>query len=151
MSSKAAEVGNVPAIWYVEELRFFLDLITYGFTNPMPDADDGPWKLTAKDVIDGRINYKTARRTTIDAFKNDLTDKSRPKVGDVLLTKDGSIGRVAIVDREGICINQSVALLRPNELIVPNFSSIFFSLPITNALWKVILMVQPSSTSTSLA
>jgi type I restriction enzyme S subunit len=83
----------------------------------MPDAEEGPWKLTAKDVVDGRINYATARRTTISAFKNSLTDKSRPRLGDVLLTKDGSIGRVAVVDREGICINQSVALLRPNKLI----------------------------------
>lgn len=121
MSFKAAEVGNVPACWQVEELRYFLDLITYGFTNPMPDADDGPWKLTAKDVVEGRINYATARKTTAEAFENSLTDKSRPKVGDVLLTKDGSIGRVAVVDREGVCINQSVALLRPNMQITPKF------------------------------
>jgi type I restriction enzyme S subunit len=121
MSFKSAEVGKVPTSWYVEELRFFLDLITYGFTNPMPDANEGPWKLTAKDVIDGRINYTSARRTTSEAYNNSLTDKSRPKVGDVLLTKDGSIGRVAVVDREGVCINQSVALLRPNKLITPSF------------------------------
>lgn len=121
MSSKLAEIGTVPGDWHVEELRFFLDRITYGFTNPMPDADTGPWKLTAKDVVDGRINYATARRTTDDAFANALTDKSRPRVGDVLLTKDGSIGRVAVVDRPGLCINQSVALLRPNKLIDPEF------------------------------
>jgi type I restriction enzyme S subunit len=120
MSSKQADVGLVPENWAVEELRAFCSLITYGFTNPMPDADKGPWKLTAKDVVDGRINYDTARRTTQDAFDR-LTDKSRPRLGDVLLTKDGSIGRVAVVDREGICINQSVALIRPNEKIIPDF------------------------------
>ena len=121
MSSKVAEIGVVPDSWCVEELRYFLDRITYGFTNPMPDAEDGPWKLTAKDIVDGRINYATARKTTPEAFRNDLTDKSRPKVGDVLLTKDGSIGRVAVVDREGICINQSVALLQTNCLIKPEY------------------------------
>jgi type I restriction enzyme S subunit len=92
----------------------------------MPDAEDGPWKLTAKDVVDGRINYSTARRTTLTAFTNNLTDKSRPRLGDVLLTKDGSIGRVAVVDREGICINQSVALIRPNERIAPDFLKFSF-------------------------
>lgn len=121
MSFKAADVGIVPEAWDVEELRYFLDLITYGFTNPMPDSDEGPWKLTAKDVVNGRINYGTARRTTIEAFKSKLTDKSRPRVGDVLLTKDGSIGRVAVVDRDGVCINQSVALLRPKKNINPEF------------------------------
>ena len=121
MSFKPAEIGDVPDDWDVAELRSFLSLITYGFTNPMPDAESGPWKITAKDVVDGRINYSTARRTTLDAFTNNLTDKSRPKIGDVLLTKDGSIGRVGVVDREGLCINQSVALLRPNGKIIPSF------------------------------
>lgn len=121
MSFKAADVGIVPEAWDVEELRYFLDLITYGFTNPMPDSDEGPWKLTAKDVVNGRINYGTARRTTVEAFRSKLTDKSRPRVGDVLLTKDGSIGRVAVVDRDGVCINQSVALLRPKRNINPEF------------------------------
>ncbi|MAQ51233.1 MAG: hypothetical protein CMK97_09765 [Pseudomonas sp.] len=87
----------------------------------MPDSDEGPWKLTAKDVVNGRINYGTARRTTVEAFRSKLTDKSRPRVGDVLLTKDGSIGRVAVVDRDGVCINQSVALLRPKRNINPEF------------------------------
>jgi type I restriction enzyme S subunit len=117
---KSATVGNVPTTWAIGELRDFLELITYGFTNPMPDAESGPWKLTAKDVVDGRINYGTARRTTPNAF-NKLTNKSRPRLGDILLTKDGSIGRVAVVDRDGVCINQSVALLRPNKLVIPDF------------------------------
>ena len=79
MSSKPAAIGSVPEAWAVEELRSFMDLITYGFTNPMPDSETGPWKITAKDVVDGRINYATARRTTQEAFDTLLTNKSRPK------------------------------------------------------------------------
>lgn len=103
------------------ELGEFLELITYGFTNPMPDADEGPWKITAKDVINGRVNFDSARRTTLEAFQNDLTDKSRPNVGDVLLTKDGTLGRLAVVKEEGLCVNQSVAVLRPNRRITSTF------------------------------
>ncbi|WP_196776087.1 restriction endonuclease subunit S [Burkholderia multivorans] len=106
-----------------------MELITYGFTNPMPDSDMGPWKLTAKDIVDGKIRYDTARHTTDDAYKMLLTDKSRPRIGDVLLTKDGSIGRVAVVDRDGICINQSVALLRPNKLVIPRFLAFLLRSP----------------------
>ncbi len=129
MRSKSAAIGNVPEHWHVGPLRDALDLITYGFTNPMPDSDEGPWKLTAKDIVDGRIRYETARRTTEIAFRTLLTDKSRPCVGDVLLTKDGSIGRVAVVDREGLCINWSVALLRPNGRIHPRFLSFLLRAP----------------------
>ena len=107
--------------WNKQELRDYLSLITYGFTNPMPDSEVGPWKVTAKNVQNGYIDYSTSRKTTHLAYENDLTDKSKPIVNDVLLTKDGSIGRVAVVDREGICINQSVALLRPKGSIRPQF------------------------------
>ena len=116
-----AEHGVSADTWVEKQLIDFLSLITYGFTNPMPDADEGPWKITAKSVHDGYIDYEVSRKTTQEAFDNLLTDKSRPLVNDVLLTKDGSIGRVAVVDRPSICINQSVALLRPNEKIHPEF------------------------------
>jgi len=53
-----------------------------------------------------------ARHTTEEAFARLLTDKSRPRRGDILVTKDGTLGRVAVAREERICINQSVALLR---------------------------------------
>jgi len=113
--------GRVPRKWSYEPLENFFVLITYGFTNPMPTSSVGPHMLTAKDIFNGKIHYKTARRTTSEAYEKLLTDKSRPKIDDILITKDGSIGRVAIVDQENICISQSVALIRPNERIVPLF------------------------------
>ncbi|MFG0291390.1 MAG: restriction endonuclease subunit S, partial [Rhodopirellula sp. JB044] len=95
----------------------------------MPDSDHGPWKVTAKDIVGGKINYQTARKTTQDAFDNDLTDKSRPKVGDVLLTKDGTLGRLAVVREAGLCVNQSVAVLRPNEELNSDFLYYLLSSP----------------------
>jgi type I restriction enzyme S subunit len=106
-------IGAIPAHWTISRIGWLQKRITYGFTNPMPTADEGPFLLTANDINDGRILYESARRTTIDAFKNDLTDKSRPHIGDVLLTKDGTLGRIAVHDGREVCINQSVALLRP--------------------------------------
>lgn len=107
--------------WTIAPLSHFLSRITYGFTNPMPTTADGPFMVTAKDIHDGKIDYSTARHTSDDAYRRALTDKSRPKTGDVLLTKDGSIGRVAVCDRENICINQSVAVLQPNLRIKSKF------------------------------
>ena len=58
-----------------------------------------------------------------------ITDKSRPKIGDVLLTKDGTLGRLAVVDQNNICINQSVAVLRPNKKVDPHFLKCLLSSP----------------------
>ena len=93
--------------WKRVKLDDCLELITYGFTNPMPDTISGPWKVTAKDIVNGRINYSSARHTSQDAFENELTDKSRPIKNDLLLTKDRTLGRLAIVgDEKYVLINQ---------------------------------------------
>ena len=104
--------------WKKVKLDDCLELITYGFTNPMPDSKSGPWKVTAKDIVNGKINYSSARHTSKEAFENELTDKSRPIKNDLLLTKDGTLGRLAIVGDEVICINQSVALLRVRKNLI---------------------------------
>jgi len=102
--------------WEYAPLGDVCSRITYGFTNPMPTIDgDGAYMVTAKDIKNGRIQYQTARKTSWDAYRSKLTDKSRPAKGDLLLTKDGSIGRLALCDRDDICINQSVALLQSNN------------------------------------
>ena len=111
-----------------EILGNFTDRITYGFTNPMPTTESGPFMITAKDINHGRILYEQARRTSKIDFDT-LTDKSRPKIGDLLLTKDGTLGRMAIVDREGICVNQSVAVLTPNNRIKPLYLKYLLEAP----------------------
>ena len=114
--------------WEQYKLGECLSLITYGFTNPMEDTDDGPWKVTAKDIADGQINYSSTRHTSMQSFLK-LTAKSKPKKNDVLLTKDGTLGRTAIVKNENICINQSVALLRCNDRIMPEYLNIMLNSP----------------------
>src|SRR5690606_25231216 len=118
---KQTEIGVIPEDWEVIPLSNVFSYISYGFTNPMPTTNSGPWMVTANDVKNGRINYETARKTSEYAFKKLITDKSRPKIGDLLLTKDGTLGRVAIVDKSNICINQSVAVIRTNDKIEVNF------------------------------
>lgn len=115
-------LGEIPAGWEIISLGYCLDNITYGFTNPMPATDDGPYMLTANDIGNGEIKYESARHTTQEAFEERLTDKSRPLQGDILLTKDGTLGRVAVYDGRVACVNQSVAVLRPdNDMVDTNF------------------------------
>jgi len=118
---KQAELGEIPESWDVVKFDEITDRITYGFTNPMPTTDDGPWMVTAANVRDGRIDYLTCRKTSESDFERILTDKSRPTIGTVLLTKDGTLGRVAIVDKDNVCINQSIASLTPSEFVTSKF------------------------------
>jgi len=98
--------------WNVVTFDDVCSKITYGFTNPMPHVEKGMWLITAKNIKNGNINYSNAKKTDLKSFKELITDKSRPKVGTVLITKDGTLGRVGIVDKENICISQSVGSLQ---------------------------------------
>jgi len=109
--------------WRFLPLGELCSRVTCGFTNPMPTVDggEGPFLVTAKDIKNGKINYTTTRKTTWDAFHERLTDRSRPNKGDVLLTKDGSIGRLAICDRNDVCIASSVALIQGNGKVTNEY------------------------------
>ena len=103
----------LPSSWKNESVSNLISYISYGFTNPMPEALDGPLMVTAADIQDGEVCDWTCRHTERWAFDRLLTNKSRPIIGDLLITKDGTLGRVALVKCRDICINQSVAVLRP--------------------------------------
>ncbi|WP_047986087.1 restriction endonuclease subunit S [Ornithinibacillus californiensis] len=119
---KDSEYEEIPINWDLVPLESLCENITYGFTNPMPETNNGPYMITAKDIVNGKINYDTARKTDINKFNSELTPKSKPLLNDLLITKDGTLGRLAIVDREEICINQSVATLRlKHDLIDARF------------------------------
>src|SRR5258706_2313052 len=102
---KQTNVGVIPKEWESEKLEEYSSFISYGFTNPMPTVEHGIFMITATDINEGRIQFDTARKTTEAAFRTLLSPKSKPKKNDILLTKDGSLGRVALVGDEQICIN----------------------------------------------
>ncbi|NKF24649.1 hypothetical protein G7Y82_20265 [Solimonas sp. C16B3] len=115
-------LGDVPAHWEMRPVGALSRRISYGFTNPMPTAESGPYMLTANDVCDGYVNYADARHTTEEAFASLLTEKSRPEIDNILITKDGTLGRVALHDGSVACINQSVASIAADtELVTPDF------------------------------
>jgi len=118
---KMTDVGVIPEDWTCELLSEFFSFISYGFTNPMPTVQDGVFMITAADINDGRLQLETARKTSEAAYRTLLTAKSKPRKNDILLTKDGTLGRLALVGEETICINQSVAVIRPNERVEPQF------------------------------
>jgi type I restriction enzyme, S subunit len=126
---KLTDVGVTPEDWRVSPLEEFTSFISYGFTNPMPTSESGFYMITARDINHGRIQFDTARCTTEEAYRTLLTAKSRPKKGDLLLTKDGTLGRLALVDERTVCINQSVAILRPNSKSVAQFLKVLLEAP----------------------
>ena len=126
---KQTEVGEIPEDWETGRLKEYFSFISYGFTNPMPTVANGIFLITATDINNGEIQYDSSRFTSEFAYRTLLSSKSKPKKNDILLTKDGSLGRLAIVGDKVICINQSVAVIRPNHKVVPIFLKFLLESP----------------------
>lgn len=102
---------ETPASWRWGRWGQMCDWITYGFTRPMSHVKNGPPIVTAKNVQDGFMTFDNTHCAESREFA-DLSPKDLPRKGDILITKDGTIGRAAIVETDKpFCINQSVAVL----------------------------------------
>jgi type I restriction enzyme S subunit len=111
----------------------------------MPTTEEGPYMLTAADIEFGRVNYEQARQTSEDAFLNTLSDKSKPLRGDLLLTKDGTLGRVTVFDGAHVtCISQSIALLR---LMQEKVCSDFVSISLMGASYQTKMLFDAGGTT----
>ena len=94
--------------------------ITDGSHNPPAGIGKSEYlMLSSKNIEDNNITYIEPRYLRKEDFENE-NRRTQVAAGDLLLTIVGTVGRVAVV-KEGmnnICLQRSVAVLKPNHEIV---------------------------------
>lgn len=94
------------------------DLVTDGTHYTPTYVDNGVLFLSAKNVTSGYINWNDVKYIP-EPLHRDLQKRVSPRVGDILLAKNGTTGVSAIVDRDIVFdIYVSLALLRPGNTIL---------------------------------
>jgi type I restriction enzyme S subunit len=84
-------------------------------------ADEGVIFLSAKNVTSGFVNWEDVRFIP-HRLHLELTKRVSPKIGDVLLAKNGTTGVAAVVDRDIVFdIYVSLALLRPSIRVLSQY------------------------------
>lgn len=113
-------------IWKSFSLQDICSFITDGKHGDCKNENNsGYYFISAKDIYDYKINYNNARQITYEGFI-ETHRRTDLKLGDVLLTNSGTIGRLAIASSDPITSNttfqKSVAVLKPiSEQILPRF------------------------------
>lgn len=76
-------------------------------------TDQGPYLVTGMHFKDGAVNWGECFHVTPDRYAMDRDIHVR--VGDLLITKDGSIGKLAYIDAlpGPACLNSHLLLIRP--------------------------------------
>ena len=108
------------------------ELITDGTHYTPTYADEGVIFLSAKNVTSGRIDWEQIKHIP-ESLHQELHKRVAPKLGDVLMAKNGTTGVAAIVDRDcTFDIYVSLALLRPSSKI----GSVFLHAALNSPLSK---------------
>jgi len=116
---KATEVGAIPKVWQLKNIAATSTLKArigwQGLTTSEYLSIGDYFLVTGTDFFDGKIKWETCHYVNKDRF---IQDKNiQVKLGDILITKDGTIGKVAYVDILPLdaTLNSGVFVIRPRD------------------------------------
>ena len=121
-------IGNYPQNWSLLKLKHNFGLKgRIGWQGLRSDEfiDDGPFLITGTDFVNGYVNWNTCAHISEERYMQD--SNIHIKENDLLITKDGTIGKVAIVKNcpPQVSLNSGVAIIRHTGLF-PCFSKYFY-------------------------
>jgi type I restriction enzyme S subunit len=120
-------------------LQSICEVITDGTHYTPTYADEGFIFLSAKNVTSGTVDWEKVKYVGMD-LHNELQKRISPKIGDVLMAKNGTTGVAAIVDRDVVFdIYVSLALLRPSKLILSRYLHAALNSPLAKRQFNAAL------------
>jgi len=109
-------IGEIPEHWDVIRLKgntYIKGRI--GWQNLRTDEfiDDGPFCITGTDFQDGLVNWDTCYHVSEERYNVDVNIQLRKN--DLLITKDGTIGKTALIDEllGKATLNSGIMVIRP--------------------------------------
>jgi len=116
-------LGEVPAHWVISRIKNVCIKVTDG-AHISPETENGQYAfVSTRDVSDGIIDLDNCLRTSTSSYEYLVRTGCRPVAGDVLFSKDGTIGETAVVPvGQDFVIASSLIILRPAiDRIFPEF------------------------------
>lgn len=115
-------IGDIPKHWGVDKLKNICILITDGsHFSPKTIQDGGLPYITVSNVYSDSIHIEEALRISYDDFILLVKNGCQPESGDVLLSKDGTVGRSAIVEENNYVVLSSLGILRSSNLLISKY------------------------------
>lgn len=112
---------QVPANWKVMRLKYACEKITDGSHFSPELQDEGATYITVTNIHGGKVHVEEGLKILVADYEKLVRAGCQPAIGDVLLTKDGTIGRTAIAETNNYVLLSSVAILTPTEALLPKY------------------------------
>ena len=118
-------LGEVPEHWRKVAIKRMTLVITDG-AHISPETDGGIYDfVSTKDISDAGIDFDGCLKTSLKSYEYLVRTGCKPMVGDILFSKDGTIGRTFLVDKNSdFVVASSLIIIRPNSKIL---DSVYFN------------------------
>lgn len=95
--------------------------------SPKTLSNEYPY-ITVKDIFDDKIDFNNCKYVDKSFYEDLVKNNCKPINGDLLFSKDGTVGKVSLVDYEkDFVVLSSLAIISPNKnIIIPKF--LFYTL-----------------------
>jgi len=106
--------------WITKQLIELCDEITDGshFSPKTTDSGEYPY-ITVRDIDNEIIDFDNCKFISHIDYKNLLKNSCKPNKGDLLFSKDGTVGKVSLVDFEKeFVVLSSLAIIRPKSKLI---------------------------------
>ncbi|WP_445946221.1 restriction endonuclease subunit S [Shewanella sp.] len=116
-------LGEVPAHWDSCLIKYKCSEVTDG-AHISPDTNGGEhYFVSIRDIKDGVINFEEALLTSPKSYQYLVKTGCLPFDGDILFSKDGTIGQTAITPKDiEFVVASSLIIIRPDrEKVTPEF------------------------------
>jgi type I restriction enzyme M protein len=117
---------STAAGWEEASLAHICDLVPGA---PTRDEPDGPVPvLKPRNLVGGRLVGPTDRTTAEEAVQR---HRYQVRVGDILCTRTGSIGKVGLVEveQEGWIFGTGLICVRPSQQVDPDYLNLYLTHP----------------------
>lgn len=114
---------NVNQQWPFVDLGSVSLQITDGSHFSPDTSDSGYPYVTVRDLEQGRVDLDGCKKISETSFRQLVNNGCKPRRGDVLFSKDGTVGKTAIVDFDrDFVVLSSLAIITPNiSLVLPEY------------------------------
>jgi type I restriction enzyme S subunit len=116
-------IDSTPMHWRVVQVKRVASRITDG-AHISPETEGGVFDfVSTKDITDVAIDFAGALKTSPASYQYLVRNGCKPEVGDVLFSKDGTIGRtVVVIEDRDFVVASSLIIIKPNHhLVTPQY------------------------------
>lgn len=114
-------IGQIPKEWEVRSVKRLCHNITDGSHFSPVTQNEGKPYITVGNVYNDKIHIEEAAKISNEDFEVLVANGCQPEKGAVLLAKDGTVGRTAIVEQNDYVVLSSLGILSPSDSIIPKY------------------------------